>query len=130
MSNQESVRVLLVENRYLVGEMLKGLLEDIGGYIVVGEAADDLEAVEMTQSLRPDVVLMEIQSRAIDGLGATRRIYECCPTPVVGLTIYETPELIKEASEAGVGAFLDKPPTAREMEQAITTAITRFHEKT
>ncbi len=83
----------------------------------------------MTQSLQPDVVLMEIQSRHIDGIEATRLIYERCPTPVVVLTAYETPELLEEASAAGVGAFLDKPPTAREMERAITTAIARFHDK-
>jgi AmiR/NasT family two-component response regulator len=125
MSNQESVRVLIAENRYLISEMLKGLLEEIG-YTVVGEAADGLEAVEMTQSLRPDVVLMEIDLPDMGGIEATRRISECCPTPVVALIVYETPELVKEASEAGVGAFLDKPPTPREMEQAIATAMARF----
>jgi AmiR/NasT family two-component response regulator len=129
MSNQQSVRVLIAEDDYLIGEMLKGLLEEIG-YIVVGEAADGLEAVEMTQSTRPDVILMEIDLPDMGGIEATRRIYERCPTPVVALTVYETPELVKKASEAGVGAYLDKPPNAREMERAIATAMARFDDIT
>ena len=129
MSNQylhhEDIHVLIAEDNYPVGEMIRGLLEEIG-YTVVGEAADGLEAVEMTQSLRPDVVLMDIKMPDMDGLEATRSIYERCPTPVVVLTAYEASELAMEASEAGVGAYLVKPPNAHEVERAITIAMARF----
>ncbi len=122
---QESTRVLIVEDNSLVGEMIKGLLEE-AGYTVVGEAMDGLEAVEMTQSLEPDVVLMDIKMPGMGGIEATRLIYERCPTPVVVLTAYDTPELVERASAAGAGAYLVKPPNAREMERAITVAIARF----
>jgi AmiR/NasT family two-component response regulator len=125
MSNRQDVRVLIAEDDYLNSEMLKGLLEEIW-YTIVGEAADGLETVEMTQSLQPDVVLMDIKMPDMDGLEATRLIQERCPTPVVVVTAYETPELVEEASAAGVGAYLVKPPSAREMERAITIAIARF----
>ncbi len=125
MSNQQDVRVLIAEDDYLNCEMIKGLLEEIW-YTVIGEAADGLEAVEMTQSLQPDVVLMDIKMPDMDGLEATRLIFERCPTPVVVLTAYEAPELVEEASAVGVGAYLVKPPNAREMERAITIAIARF----
>jgi len=122
---EENVRILIAEDDYLVGAMIKGALEEVG-YAVVGEAADGLEAVEMTQSLRPDVVLMDIKMPNLDGLEAARRIYEHCPTPVVVLTAYETVKLVKEASATGVGAYLVKPSNAREMERAITVAMARF----
>ena len=125
MSNRQDVRVLIAEDDYLNSEMLKGLLEEIW-YTIVGEAADGLETVEMTQSLQPDVILMDIKMPDMDGLEATRLIQERCPTPVVVVTAYETPELVEEASAAGVGAYLVKPPSAREMERAITIAIARF----
>ena len=125
MRNQDGVRVLIAEDDYLVCEMTRGLLED-AGHCVVGEAMNGLEAVEMTQSLRPDVVLMDIRMPDMDGIEATQLIYEHCPTPVVVLTAYETEELVVGASAAGVGAYLAKPPNLREVERAITIAMARF----
>ncbi|RLC91658.1 MAG: hypothetical protein DRI77_13620 [Chloroflexi bacterium] len=125
MNDRQNVRVLIVEDDYLVSEVARGLLEE-GGYAVVGEAANGLEAIEMTQSLRPDVVLMDIKMPDMGGIEAARLICERCPTPVVVLTAYETEELVNKASEAGVGAYLVKPPRLREMERAITIAIARF----
>jgi CheY-like chemotaxis protein len=125
MNEQEKTRVLIVEDNSLISEVIKGLLEE-AGYTVVGEAADGLEAVEMTQSLRPDVVLMDIMMPDMDGIEATRLIYERCPTPVVVLTAYHTPEMVERANAAGAGAFLVKPAHVREMEHAITIAIARF----
>ena len=65
--------------------MIKGLLQDVG-YTIAGEASNGLEAVEMTASLRPDVVLMDIKMPDMDGLAAARLVAERCPTPVVVLT--------------------------------------------
>jgi len=125
MSNRENVRVLIAEDDYLASEMIKGVLEEIG-YTIVGKAVDGQQAVEMTQSTQPEVVLMDIKMPDMDGLEATRLIQEHCPTPVVVMTAYETPELVAEASAAGVGAYLVKPPEAGEMERAITIAMARF----
>jgi len=125
MSNQETVRVLIAEDNSLVSEVIKGLLEQ-AGYTVVGEAADGLEAIEMTQSTRPDVVLMDIKMPVMDGLEATQLIHKRCPTPVVVLTAYDTPALVEQASAAGAGAYLVKPPNVREIEHAITIAMARF----
>lgn len=125
MGNQQEIRVLIAEDDYLVGEMIKSMLEDMA-YQVVGEAINGLEAVELTQSLQPDVVLMDIKMPDMDGIEAIRRISESCPTPVVILTAYDMPELVEAASQVGAGAYLVKPPDAREMERAISVAMARF----
>lgn len=125
MSKRRDVRVLIAEDSYLVSSMIRGLLQELG-YDVVGEATNGVEAVEMTQSIRPDVVLMDIRMPDMDGLEAARRIHGSCPTPVVVLTSYETAELVAEAGAAGVGAYLTKPPNAREIERAIIIAMSRF----
>ena len=125
MTVQRDTQVLIVEDAPLVGEMIQGVLEDIG-YTVVGKAIDGLQAIEMTESLRPDVVLMDIEMPNMDGIEATRQIHEFCPTPVVVLTAHEKPELVEGASAAGVGAYLLKPPDARGMERAIAIAMARF----
>jgi signal transduction histidine kinase/AmiR/NasT family two-component response regulator len=118
-------RVLIVEDDPLVCRMIQGLLDELG-YAVAGKAADGGQAVELTERLRPDVVLMDIKMPDTNGIDATRRILDQCPTPVVVLSAYETPELLKEASAAGVGAYLVKPPNVRELERAISISIARF----
>lgn len=127
MNVQKDTRVLIVEDDSLVSEMIQGLLEKMW-YVVVGRAVNGLQAVEMTQSTQPDVVLMDVRLPDMDGIEATRHIYESCPTPVVVLTAYDTPELVERASAAGVGAYLVKPPDADEIERAITIAIARFED--
>jgi CheY-like chemotaxis protein len=62
----------------------------------------------------------------MDGIEATQCIYDACPTPVVMLTAYDTPELVERAGLAGAGAYLVKLPTAREIERAIIIAVARF----
>ncbi len=125
MSDPKDIRVLIAEDDYLVSKMINGLLVKIG-YTVVGKAPDGLKAIEMTQSLKPDVVVMDIKMPEMDGIEATQHIYETCPTPVVVLTAFETRELLEKASAVGIGAYLVKPPKSPELERAITIAMARF----
>src|SRR5512143_3022332 len=119
------VKTLIAEDNFLVGEMIQGGAEE-AGCTVVGRAMDGRQAVEMTTALRPDVVLMDIKMPELDGIEAAEIIQIRCPTPVVILTAYDTPEMLKEASAVGVGAFLAKPPKVRELGQAIEIARARF----
>jgi two-component system, response regulator PdtaR len=121
----QDIRVLIVEDDSLVSEMIHGLVEDLQ-YRVVGKANDGRQGVEMVATLHPDVVLMDIEMPRMDGLEATRRIFAQHPTPVVILSAYENPQLLKEASQTGVGAYLVKPPNMRQVERAITIAMARF----
>jgi len=127
VEKREEIRLLIAEDDYLVAEMIKGIAQE-AGYAIAGEAIGGLEAVERTRSLRPDVVLMDIRMPDLDGIRATRRIQEECPTPVIILTAYETPELIQEAAQAGAAAYLVKPPSVQELDRAIGIAIARFQD--
>jgi len=119
------VKTLIAEDSFLVGEMIQGVAEE-AGCTVIGRATDGRQAVEMTAELHPDVVLMDIKMPELDGIEASEIIQIRCPTPVVILTAYDTPEMLKEASAVGVGAFLAKPPKVRELGQAIAIARARF----
>lgn len=125
MQDNKSVRVLIVENNYLVSEMVKGLLVKLG-YTVVGKAADGTQAIKLTQELQPDVVIMDIKMPDMDGIEATQKIYDRQPTPVVMLTAFDDRELVERASVAGAGAYLIKPPKAAELARAITISMARF----
>ncbi|HEX6384416.1 MAG TPA: response regulator [Anaerolineae bacterium] len=125
MKREEQVRVLVVEDNARVRKMIQRLLESIG-YLVVGKALNGLQAIEMTQALRPDVVVMDLRMPDMSGIEAMQRIYESCPTPVVVLSAYQEPTLVRQAGRVGAGAYLVKPPNAEEMNRAITIAIARF----
>ena len=122
---RRDIRVLIVEDEPLVGEMIQRTLDDMG-YMVVGKAVDGLQAIELTQTLQPDVVLMDLEMPKMGGIEATRCIHASCPTPVVILSAYEAQDLVEKASQAGAGAYLIKPPDMREVERAITIAMARF----
>ena len=121
----EQVKILIAEDNFLVGEMVQTMAED-AGYTVVGRAIDGRQAVEMTAELHPEVVLMDIKMPGLDGIEAAEIIQDRCPTPIVILTAYDTPDMLEKASAAGVGAFLAKPPKARDLNQAIVIARARF----
>jgi len=124
METRRPPRVLVAEDDYLVSETIAHVLKEIGCELV-GTAADGRQAAEMVCALHPDVVLMDIRMPDVDGLEAARNIQECCPTPVIILTAYESKELVDRASETGVSAYLSKPPVAQEIDRAITIALAR-----
>ena len=124
MPGTEKVRALIVRDSQQVGERIERLLEKVG-YTVAGTARNALEAVEMTQAVRPDVVVMGITLPNTDGIEATRRILAGRPTPMVVLSAFGAADLMRRASEAGVGAYL-KSASARHLQAAIGIAMARF----
>lgn len=125
MAESPKVRVLVAEDDFLIARTICGLLKE-RGYMVAGEAHSGQEAIEMTQSLRPDVVLMDVAIPDMDGIEASLVIQRICPTPVIILTAYEALSLVERAAAAGIAAYLVKPPNARQLERAIIIARARF----
>ncbi len=127
MRTNESKRIIVVEDDHLVSEMIIGMVEELG-YEVAGEAEDGHDALVMVKELQPDVVLMDIRMPRMSGIEAAILIQKHFPTPVVILSAYETEALVKEASEAGVGAYVVKPPQPVELFKAIEIACGRFND--
>jgi DNA-binding NarL/FixJ family response regulator len=89
---------------------------------VVAEAANGAEAIELTQRLRPDVVLMDIRMPVLDGLEATRRILNLDASPrVLMLTTFDLDEYVFDALIAGASGFLLKDVTPEGLRAAIRT---------
>ena len=129
MSNEQRIRVLIAEDESLVIDLLAGMLP-AADYEIVGTAMDGVTVVAMAEQLEPDIVLMDIRLPGMDGIEASAQIQERCPTPVIVLTAYDDTALVEQAANAGVVAFLTKPPHLRELERAILIARARFADLT
>lgn len=108
-----AIRVLVVDDQALVRAGFRMILEAEPDVVVVGEAADGIEAVTAVQREQPDVVLMDVRMPNLDGIAATRRILEGGNTPkVLMLTTFDVDEYVYEAFRAGASGFLlkDVPP--------------------
>ncbi len=103
------VRILLVDDHLLFRKGLARLLEAQPDFEVVGEAADGQEAVQQVESLRPDVVLMDIRMPVCDGLEATRQLKSQMPdVKVVMLTVSEDEQDLATAVRYGADGYLLK----------------------
>ncbi|CAM5705026.1 response regulator [Streptomyces fumanus] len=105
------VRVLVVDDQFLVRTGLVALLRAAPGTEVVGEAADGAEAVALAAATRPDVVLMDIRMPGMSGIEATERILAEAVDPaprVLILTTFDLDEYVYGALRAGASGFLLK----------------------
>lgn len=120
-------RVVVAEDEALIRLDLVEMLGE-QGYEVVGEAADGERAVELAESLRPDLVLMDVKMPKLDGIAAAERIARARIAPVVMLTAFSQRELVERARDAGAMAYLVKPFSESDLAPAIEMAVSRFAE--
>ncbi len=121
------LKVVIADDESIIRLDLKKMLEEMG-HSVVGEAGDGERALELTQSLRPDLVVLDIKMPVMDGLDAAKYIAEEKIAPVILLTAYSQSDLIDRAKEAGVFAYLIKPFKESDLLPAIEIAIARYLE--
>jgi two-component system, chemotaxis family, protein-glutamate methylesterase/glutaminase len=130
MAKNFPIRVLLAEDSPTVRHHLAQVINEIPGLKVVGEARDGAEAVALVETLKPDVISMDIRMPRVDGLEATRRIMSQHPTPIVMVSglLDEEIDLSFQALEAGALAVIPKPPSRdkpsfRHQQRQLATAL-------
>jgi DNA-binding NarL/FixJ family response regulator len=115
-------RVLLADDHRLVVEACVGLLEP--ACEVVGIVTDGRALLPQALALRPDVIVLDIGMPLLNGLDAGRQIRQSMPgVRLIFLTMNEDPELAKEALNLGASGFLLKTSAARELPEAVRTAM-------
>ena len=116
------ISVLIVDDQAMVRAGFRMLLEAEPDVQVIGEAEDGAVAVTAVRSLKPDVVLMDIQMPVMDGLEATRHIISeqsKVPTRVLILTTFERDEYIFESLRSGASGFILKNAPPEDLVKAI-----------
>ncbi|AVT29910.1 DNA-binding response regulator [Plantactinospora sp. BC1] len=117
------IRLLVVDDEWMVRAMLRTIMDAYDDIEVVGEAGDGDEAVRQARDLRPDVVLMDIRMPRADGLDATAALARfAVPPKVVVLTTFDLDEYVATALRHGAVGFLLKDATADQMAAAVRSA--------
>ena len=119
---EDAIRVVVADDHPIFRDGLAVLLGSVGGIDVVGTAATGLEAVELAVSLRPQVVVMDVQMPGLNGIEATRRLAAEAPeVGVVVLTMSEDDGTVFTAVRAGARGYLVKGAEQEEIVRAINT---------
>lgn len=116
----DSIRVLIVDDHAPFREGLRALLSSVPDMSVVGEAESGEAAIQSAAKLQPDVILMDIQMPNMNGIEATRQIYQSSPhIGVIVLTMFEDDDSVFAAMRAGARGYLLKGADQAEILRAI-----------
>ncbi len=116
----EQIRILVADDHPVVREGLVMILETQPDFLVVGEASNGSEAVDMAKQLLPDVILLDLEMPVIDGLEALKQLREVCPdVRVLVFTAFDTDERIVGAVQAGAKGYLLKGAPRNDVFNAI-----------
>src|SRR6202165_3340276 len=119
----DPIKVLVVDDHWVVRQGLRMFLDQESAITVVGEASDGSEAIEQARGLRPDVVLMDILMPHVNGIEATARIKSEMPNvEVIALTSVLQDRSVSDAIQAGAIGYLIKDTRGDELVRAIRDA--------
>jgi DNA-binding NarL/FixJ family response regulator len=117
-----NIKVILADDHKLVRAGIKSLLESSDGVKVIGEAGDGREAIELTRSLEPDMVFLDIAMPELNGLQAAERINKEFPdVEIIILSMHLDEEYVIQALKAGASGYLLKDSAPGELRLALDT---------
>jgi DNA-binding NarL/FixJ family response regulator len=125
-----TIRILLVDDHPIVRQGLRTLLEGHPGWEVVGEASDGVEALDKATSLMPDVIVLDVTMPRMNGLEACRQIrQELKGLEILFVTQHDSPQMMREALDAGARGYVVKSNAARDLLEAVE-AVSQHREFT
>jgi two-component system response regulator NreC len=116
-------QIVIVDDHAVVRQSLKKLLELEKDFKVVGESGDGLEAIHLIEQLQPDIMVVDLMMKGMNGIEVTRQVLKCAPkTATVMLSMYGNEGYVYEALKAGARAYVLKESTADQLVKAIREA--------
>jgi DNA-binding NarL/FixJ family response regulator len=120
MTMEEPIRVLIADDHTLFREGLVALLESIPGIQVVATVEDGQQAIDTAAHLQPDIILMDLQMPAVNGIEATRQIVQASPhIGIIVVTMFEDDDSVFAAMRAGARGYILKGADQNDMLRAI-----------
>jgi DNA-binding NarL/FixJ family response regulator len=120
--SDKSPRLLLADDHIMMRDGLRTILNE-EGFNVVGEASDGIEAVQLGESLKVDVAILDISMPLLNGIAAAREIRKSSPnTKIIILTMYTDDRYVLASLRAGIAGFVLKSKAASSLVQAVHAA--------
>ena len=123
----KKLNILIADDEALIRMDVKEMLTE-AGHTVVGEGASGEEAIKLARNLKPDFVVLDVKMPGMGGIAAAKTIIEENIAPVLLLTAYSQTDIVEQANDAGVLAYLVKPIREEQLFPAIGVAYERFQE--
>jgi DNA-binding NarL/FixJ family response regulator len=119
-----TIRILVADDHPTVLEMVKTILKAHHGFEVVGEARDGQQAVSLAESLKPDVIVINVTMPKMSGFEAARRIRARAPdSAIVILSSHKDEQFIEEARKAGANGYVGKSDADKQLIRAIESMV-------
>src|SRR3569623_1792736 len=119
-----SVEIVIADDHKLMREGLSSLLGQQEDIVVVGQAVNGREAVQLTEQFEPDVVVMDVSMPDLNGIDATRHIIARKPrTKVIALSMHSDRQFVAEMFRAGAAGYLLKDSAFEELARALRTVV-------
>jgi response regulator NasT len=118
-------RIVVAEDETLIRMDLVEMLTE-AGYQVVGQGVNGQEAIELADTHKPDLMILDVKMPVLDGISAAEKIIDICP--VLMLTAFSQRELVERARDSGVMAYVVKPFTINDLLPAIEISISRYRQ--
>jgi DNA-binding NarL/FixJ family response regulator len=120
LSAMATIRVLLVDDHVLVRAGIRALIEAIEGAQIVAEASNGREAISLAREHKPDLVVMDISMKELNGIEATEGILVAAPSAkVLMLSMHAAEEFVRRAMKAGASGYVVKDSVPLELRMAI-----------
>ena len=123
----DKLKIIIADDEALIRMDLREMLA-AAGHTIIAEGANGEEALEATRDLHPDLVIMDVKMPKMDGLTAAKLINEEQLAPVLLLTAYSQKDIVEQAKEAVVLAYIVKPVREEQLFPALEIAVSRFKE--
>jgi signal transduction histidine kinase/ActR/RegA family two-component response regulator len=123
-TRKKVVRILLVDDHAMIRQGIRTLLESQDDFLVVGEAENGEEALNVTDHVHPDVVVMDVNMPKLNGIEATRILTrEHSTVKVIGLSVHEDKQVEDLLIQAGASSYVTKSSVASQLVEAIHSVV-------
>jgi len=118
------IRILLADDHGLVRAGIRALLQNIANVQVIAEASDGYQAVQLVAEQHPDIAMLDVAMKGMNGIEATARILKEFPhTRVIILSVHANEEYVRQALRAGARGYLLKDAAVAELELAVNAVV-------